>query len=402
MKFTFCAIALSIGTSFALEPEGFKELKIGEKAPDFTLPATNGKTYSLGDFADQDVLLIYFTGTHCPTSNGVWPRLNKLIGEMKDESFGVVAINPNHNDGIRPDEYSYTTYDESFEDSKRYAEDLKWTFPFLYDGEKQQTPRAYGCLATPHVFIFDKERNLRYKGSFDDSKFKDPATVKKHYATDAVRAILGGTEVKTKVTRPVGCSTKWREKKAAVAKDEADWNAKPAVVNEITVDEVKKLRTNGTDKVRLINVWATWCGPCKEEMPHLSAINRKFSRRKFEVITIATDELKDKEAAETFLGAHNMVFGKKIEQSLKKEGRVTNNYLYNAANNDELAAALDPEWKGAVPYTILVNTKGEILYRHSGKIEYKEVETAVLKELTTYWQPIPEKPKKGKKRAAEK
>ena len=116
-------------------PKDVKKLNIGDKAPDFSLPSTDGKTHTLADFNEPDVLMIYFTGTHCPVSHAQELRMQKLVTDLKDKSFGVVAINPNHNDGCRPDEFSYSKYTESFEDSKRYAKDLGWTFPFLYDGE---------------------------------------------------------------------------------------------------------------------------------------------------------------------------------------------------------------------------------------------------------------------------
>ncbi|MEM7013662.1 MAG: redoxin domain-containing protein, partial [Verrucomicrobiota bacterium] len=197
--FTISAIVLSFAgivvaqseSSFGPQdkPEGFTNLEIGDSAPDFSLHGIDGKTYTLSDFSEPDVLMIYFTGTHCPTSHGVEQRLQAFIKEMEDKSFACVAINPNHSSGLRPDEFGHTDYDETFEDSKRYANDLGWTFPFLYDGDEQVTARAYGCLATPHVFIFDKDRQLRYNGRFDDSRFPDPATVKSPDARNAVEEL---------------------------------------------------------------------------------------------------------------------------------------------------------------------------------------------------------------------
>ena len=139
--------------------------------------------------------MVYFTGTHCPTSHGVEKRLQTFLKSMKVASFGFVAINPNHSSGLRPDDFGHTRYDETFEDSKRYANDLGWEFPFLYDGDKQLAARAYGCLATPHVFIFDKRRKLRYQGRFDDSRLPDPESVKSPDAINLVKAVLAGEAV---------------------------------------------------------------------------------------------------------------------------------------------------------------------------------------------------------------
>jgi len=378
---------VAFGLGPAGKPEGFKELKIGDQAPEFQLPGTDGKTYRLSDFSDPEVLMILFTGTHCPTSHGIEDRLQQLVGEMKNESFGIVAINPNHNDGLRPDEFSYSLYSESFEDSKRYAEDLGWTFPFLYDGDKQVVARSYGCLATPHVFIFDKDRKLRYQGRFDDSRFEDPASVKHPDARNAVESLIAGKPVPVAKTRPHGCSTKWKERKEHVEDDEQKWNAIPVLLEPIGPDEVKKLRQNGSGKLRLINVWATWCAPCVEEMPDLSAISRKFSRREFELITISLDAPKDQERVAKFLGRQRVVMSESLKKSVLAEGRKTNNYLFSGASTDELAEALDPEWPGPVPYSILLDRDGSVLLRKTGRIDPREVNEKVMEKLGTVWQP---------------
>lgn len=393
MKLRYLAVSLLLlplvmfGLGPSEKPVGFQGLSIGDAAPEFKLPATDGETYQLSDFSESDVLMVYFTGTHCPTSHGVEGRLQQLLQDMRGESFAIVAINPNHNDGLRPDEFSYSLYSESFEDSKRYAEDLGWTFPFLYDGDEQIVARAYGCLATPHIFIFDKDRKLRYQGRFDDSRFPDPATVKHPDARNAVEALIAGKPVPVEQTRPHGCSTKWKGRSAHVQEDESKWQALPAVVETIDLEGIKQLRANGSGKLRLFNVWATWCAPCKEEMPDLGAIARKFSRREFEIVTISLDAPKDVEKVAEFLGQHRMVLSDQLKKTVIAEGRTTNNYLFTGASTDELAAVLDPDWPGPVPYSLLIDSDGTVLLRKSGRIDPYEINIKVLERLGTYWQP---------------
>ncbi|WP_197203222.1 redoxin domain-containing protein [Crateriforma conspicua] len=368
-------------------PAGFTELKIGDRAPDFELPGVDGKTYTLDDFSQPDVLMVYFTGTHCPTSHGVERRLQTFLESMQGQSFGFVAINPNHSSGLRPDEFGHTQYDETFEDSRRYAQDLGWEFPFLYDGDKQSTARAYGCLATPHVFVFDQKRTLRYNGRFDDSRFPDPATVKHHDAINAVKALLDGKPVPVEKTRPHGCSTKWRERSAHVAEEEAKWQAAQATVQEIDVDAVKALRQNGSGKVRLFNVWATWCAPCMQEMPDLTKIARKFSRREFELITISLDAPDDKQDAVEFLGKVRAVMSDKLRKSVEQEGRTTNNYIYVGASTDDLAEALDPQWPGPAPYSLLIDQDGKVIYRKVGVVDPEKLTDKILQTLTHFHKP---------------
>lgn len=366
-------------------PEGFTTLNIGDQAPGFTLPGTDGKTYSLEDFSEPDILVIYFTGTHCPTSHGAMGRMLQFVEDFSDESFGFVAINPNHSSGLRPDEFGHTDYDETFEDSKRYAEDYGWTFPFLYDGDQQLTARAYGCLATPHVFIFDKGRKLRYNGRFDDSRYAEAETVKHPDARNAVEALLAGKPVPVETTRPHGCSTKWKERSLHVAEEEQQWQSLDATIEEIDAEGAAALRKNGSGKVRLINVWATWCAPCVEEFPDLTAIARKFSRREFELITISLDQPNQMDRAKAFLGKHRAVMSEKLRKTVEAEGRSTNNYLYTGASLDDLANALDPDWPGPIPYSILVDQNGKVLYRKLGKIDPDTVRKEILDTLTRHY-----------------
>lgn len=368
-------------------PVGFTTLEIGDEAPDFSLPGTDGKTYTLGSFSDSDILVIYFTGTHCPTSHGAMGRMLEFVEDFSDESFEFVAINPNHSSGLRPDEFGHTDYDETFADSKRYAEDYGWTFPFLYDGDTQSVAKAYGCLATPHVMIFDKDRKLRYNGRFDDSRFADAATVKHPDTRNAVEAMLAGKPVPVETTRPHGCSTKWRERNLHVIEEEQEWQGREAILEEIDAAGVAALRANGTEKLRLINVWATWCGPCVEEFPDLTAIARKFSRREFELITISLDQPSHQERAREFLGKHRAVMSDKLRKSVAKEGRTTNNYIYTGSSVDDLAEVLDPEWPGPIPYSVLIDQEGNVLYRKLGKIDPAVVRKQILETLTRHYMP---------------
>ena len=386
---TLLLISIASTSTFAVDakglPDGFTTLHIGDSAPNFNLPGIDGKQYSLSDFARPDILVVYFTGTHCPTSHGAMGRVLEFVEDFQDESFAFVAINPNHSSGLRPDEFGHTDYDETFADSKRYAEDYGWTFPFLYDGDAQVTARAYGCLATPHVLIFDKERKLRYNGRFDDSRFPDPTTVKHPDARNAVEALLAGNPVPVETTRPHGCSTKWKERNQHVVEEEQKWQSIEATIEKIDAAGIDALRKNGTEKVRLVNIWATWCVPCVEEFPDLTAIARKFSRREFELITISLDQLSQMGKAKAFLGKHRAIMSDKLRKSVEAEGRSTNNYLYNGTNMDELADALDPEWPGPVPYSILIDQEGHVLYRKLGKIDPEVVRSEILDTLTRHY-----------------
>ena len=146
----------------------------------------------------------------------------------------------------------------------------------------------------------------------------------------------------------------------------------------IDVAGVKSLARNKTKKLRLINVWATWCGPCVAEMPELVKINRMYQGRDFELITISRDDAEKAEKVAEFAKAHHLAVSPKIAESLKEEKRGTNNYHFTSDNYDALADGLDKEWRGPLPYSVLIAPGGKVLYRQEGEIDPIKLREAIV------------------------
>jgi thiol-disulfide isomerase/thioredoxin len=329
--------------------------------------------------------MVIFLSNHCPYSHASETRLLPLVAEMKDRGLTVVAINPNSPEAVSVDELGYSKYNDSYDEMKLYAKERGFTFPYLYDGDTQATSKAYGCLCTPHVFVFDRERKLRYSGRFDDSRFEDPATVKSPDARNAVEALLAGKPVPVESTKPMGCATKWIEHKQKVATVDEKWAATPVVLETIDAAGTARLAKNDTKKVRVINVWATWCPPCVAEFPGLVATSRRFANRDFELITISIDDPADEAKVKSFLQSQRAAVPNRVQRSLKAEGRTTNNYLSTGANSEELMSAIDPEAPGPVPYTVVIAPGGKVLYRKSGEIDVEELQSKILDTLGVYY-----------------
>ena len=138
-------------------------LEIGSPAPEFDLPGVDGKNHNLAEYAGADVLAVLFTCNHCPSAQGAESRVKKLVADYKKAgtSFQLIAISPNDPLSVRLNELGYAVYGDTLEEMKKHAVDQGFNFPYLYDGETQSVSRAFGCVATPHVFIFDKQRKLR-------------------------------------------------------------------------------------------------------------------------------------------------------------------------------------------------------------------------------------------------
>jgi peroxiredoxin len=360
-------------------------LQIGDFAPDFSLKGVDGKTYTLVDFKKYPVLMVVFLSDHCPYSHAAESRLLPLIAKLQSRGLGVVAIMPNNPDSMSIGELGYTKYSDSYDDMKRYAKDHGFTFPYLYDGDKQTTPKAYGCLCTPEIFIFDRDRKLQYMGRFDDSRFADPSTVHSSDTANALEAMLDGKPVPVSVTKPFGCSTKWVENRVKlIAVDEKMYGG-PVEVQTINAAKIADLARNPTKKLRLINVWATWCVPCVEEFPNIVAISHRFANRDFEVITISVDDPKDEAKVKQFLEKEHTTVPNRVQRSINAEGRDTNNYIYTGASTDALMQSLDPQAPGPVPYTVLIAPGGKIIYRCANQVNADDLVATIVDRLGPYY-----------------
>ena len=363
----------------AVERDAFGTLIIGEQAPAWSLKGVDDKDYKLSNYQDKDVLMIVFTANHCPEAQAAEWRLKKIVEDYKDKSFALVAISGNSPEGMRLDELRFAVRGDSFEEMKDHAKEHSFNFPYLYDGDTQEVTKAYGALSTPHVFILNKERKLAYHGRLDDSK--TIGDIKHHHAREAIDELLAGKAVTITKTRPFGCSTKWKSKAVNVAKDNEAWKAQEVLLETIGAEQVKSLAANKTDKYRLINLWATWCGPCVAELPELVKIKRIYQHRNFETITISIDKLNMQKKALAYLRDEHMSLGRTAKRSIAAEGRKTNNYIWNGSDLDTLAKNLDPQWPGPVPYTILIAPGGEIVHRQVGEFDSMKLKQAIIKGL---------------------
>jgi len=339
-----------------------KTLPIGAPAPDFSLPGTDGKTYSLSSFSKADVLVIVFTCNHCPTAQAYEDRIIQLTRDYAAKNVALVAIMPNDPKSINLDELGYTDMGDSFEEMKVRAKEKKFNFPYLYDGETEKASLAYGPIATPHVFIFDKKRILRYSGRIDDME-KPTKTPTEFDTRNAIDALLAGKPVPVATTKVFGCSIKWAEKSDWINRSKQAWAKEPVSLDTIGEAGIRELLTNNSDKLRLINVWATWCGPCVTEFPEFISMNRMYRKRDFEFISISADEPAKQSKALQFL---------------QKQEASSRNYIFSGDNKYKLIEAIDPNWQGALPYTLLVEPGGKIVYAKEGIIDPFEVKKAIV------------------------
>lgn len=359
-------VALSFLTAAGValaDPPDLRMLPIGAAAPDFKLPGVDGREHALKDFADARILVIVFTCNHCPTAQAYEDRIIRLHADYKDKGVALVAISPNDPHAVRLDELGYTDLSDSLEEMKLRAKEKKFAFPYLYDGDTQKTALAYGVLATPQVFVFDRQRRLRYVGRIDDSDVKE---VKSHDVRNAIDALLADKPVPVERTRVFGCSTKWADKRKDAKKSLEKWDREPIALESLDESGVARLAKNEGDKLLLVNVWASWCGPCVQELPEFVTMNRMYRRRAFRMVTISMDEPEKKDEA---------------MKVLREKHVAAVNYILKIKDRDKFAELLDKDWAGPLPHTLLIAPGGKVLYRKTGAIDALAVKRAIVGHL---------------------
>jgi thiol-disulfide isomerase/thioredoxin len=362
------AFSLLALPSFAAEADEPETLRIGSPAPDFDLPGVDGRNHRLADFGGSEVLVVVFTCNHCPTAQAYEARIKKLADEYRGRGVALVAISPNDPLAVRLDELGYTDLSDSFEEMKIRARDAAFNFPYLYDGETQGVARAYGPTATPHVFVFDRERKLRFAGRIDDGE--KPEKITSNDTRNAIEAILAKKKVPVETTKTFGCSIKWADKRSSVKRGFEEWAGEEVRLEAIDEVGVRRLVKNDSSKLLLVNVWATWCGPCVVEFPTLVTLNRMYRGRPFELVTISADTPAKREDAHAFL---------------RKQQASGRNYIFSADNIYKLVESVDPLWPGSLPLTLVVAPGGKVLYRRTGEVDPLPLKRAIVGHLGRYY-----------------
>ena len=356
----------ALGQEPRLTPRASSEhptLTIGSQAPDFELPGIDDKVHKLGEYKDP-LLVVMFICNHCPTSQLYEGRMKKLVEDYRDKGVGFVAIQPNDPKAVLLSELGYTDVSDSPEEMKVRAAYRHFNFPYLYDGETQSVTQAYGAQATPHIFILDKERTLRYEGRIDNAQRESLAKI--HDARAALDALLAGQPVAVTHTPAFGCSTKWKSKIDSQLQERKRIEAEPVTVEMATAGDLKKLRANPTGKVLLINFWATWCGPCLTEFPALEETFHMFRRRDFDLVTVSTNYPDEKAG---------------VLKILQQQHASSRNLQFASEDTYAMQAAFDTKWDAGVPFTMAIAPGGKVLYQRQGEVDIYELRRVILANL---------------------
>jgi peroxiredoxin len=336
-------------------------LPLGSPAPDFSLSGVDGKIHKLSDYASNPILVVIFTCNHCPIAQMYERRIEQLYEDYGRKGVAVVAIQGNDPKAIRIDELDSSDVSDTLNDMKIRVAYKHLHYPYLYAGDTPAVTAAYGPQATPHVFIFDKSRRLRYQGHFDNSYRIEK--VKTHDTQDAINALLAGKEIVVTHTGVFGCSTKWPEKSAQHEEADQKIDATPVHVEKVDAAGLKRLRANSSGHITLIDFWATWCGSCLVEFSDLQDTYRMYSGRDFDLVTVSAN-MPDEQPS--------------VLRFLQKKHATSRNLLFGSDDTAALQAVFDPTWQSAVPYTIVLGPDGKVLYKTIGSVDLLEMRRKVL------------------------
>jgi len=336
-------------------------LALGSTAPDFALPGVDGKVHKLNDYSASPVLAVVFTCNHCPIAQMYEQRIERLYEEYGKRGVAVVAIQGNDPKALTINELDCSDISDTLSEMKIRFAYKHLHYPYLYGGDTQAVTRAYGPQATPHIFIFDKDRRLRYEGRIDDNY--RIMQVKTHEAQDAIEALLEGKPVLVTHTGAFGCSTKWQEKEALRVAYEQKLEEQPVSVERVDTEGLKKLRANATGHVTLVSFWATWCGSCVAEFADLQDTFRMYSDRDFELVTVSANMPEEKDGVLRFL---------------ERKHATSRNLIFASDDTAALQTAFDPAWQSAVPYTVLIGADGKVLYSSLGSVDLLDLHRKIL------------------------
>ena len=363
---------LEIARYAALHPT----LAIGSTAPDFSVTDPQGKKHQLSEYKSYPILAIVFTCAHCPYAQAYEDRIQKLYNDYTPKGVALIVVNPNANSAMAPSEFEWTDVDDSLPSIAIRQKLRRLTYPYFYDGDTQSMALKYGPQATPHMFIFDKERKLQYQGRIDNAPVEARVTVLD--ARAALDALVAGKPVAVSHTPVFGCNTKWSDITEDKEKQEKAWQANPVTMEPATAATLKALRANSAGKTLMVTFWSTKCARCAAEFPDLLATYRWYKTRAFDMVTVSTDG--PSATAD-------------VQKFLDRQHSAVRNLNFASADTLELQKEFDGKtWDTTKPFTVVIGPNGNLIYQGNNGDDILHVRREILANFprnysyASYWQ----------------
>ena len=332
--------------------------------PQFKLRGVDGSVFDSALGIGSPLLAVVFLSNHCPASQMFQGELIMLANEYRSKGFRLIAISPNDPEAIPPDELAYSDLGDSLPEMKIRAKELKYPFPFLYDGETQQTAKMFGVKVTPHVYLFDKNRKLRYSGRIGDPK--NPRVQERQELRQALKALVNGDEPPIVRGRAFGSSIKWAKNREFVIKMHERYSRETVLLREVDKRTLEFIRRNKAAWPKMIYVWSISDKTKREDLLQLSAIHKIYRKRGLEWITVCIENNTQKEDVY------------KLLKETQSSGR---NFMAHGSDISPLADLRAEKGNRITPYIALVEPGGAISHRSTDGLLPLELKRYILSTL---------------------
>lgn len=339
-------------------------LDVGDALPAFSLPGADGKPHSSSEYKDKKLLAVVFLSNHCPTSQRFQDRLIRLSRDYGPKGLTVVAISPNHPQAIPLDELAFSDLGDSLEDMTARAKQKKYPFAYLYDGETQGVTKSFGAAATPHAFLFDEKRTLRYAGRIGD--LDNENRVDRQELFQAVEFLLQGKTPPVTKTRVYGGTIRKRENAYIVERMLKRFSKETVYLKKTTVQNLEFMRTNKSVRTKLFFVWSTENPKIRSHLLTLSEIHKIYRKRGLEWVTVNVDGEDHEEH---------------VHGLLKETHSSGRNFLCRGAEISPLADLRGERGDQATPYLAIVRPGGRVAYRSTSGLDPLELKRQILAAL---------------------
>ena len=335
-----------------------------EDMPPFQLPGIDGLIYDSTEFKKSELLAIVFLSNHCPTSQIFQHSIIPLAKEYRNKGLVVVAISPNDPEAILPDELSHSALGDTLPEMALRAKELQYPFPYLYDGKTQEVAKAYGVRVTPHAFLFDKKRKLRYSGKIGDPK--TPEQADRQYLELAVNSLIHGSEPRIVHTPAFGNSIKWIKNRIITEKTMARYARESVYLKKATITNIQFVRKNNAKRPKLIYVWSNQDKNNRQELLQLAAIHKIYRKRGLKLVTICVD------------GSDFTDVAKKLLIETQSSGT---NYICSGAEISPVVDLRAEEGIETTPFLGLLTSEAKIFYRSTKGLEPLTIKRHILEAL---------------------
>jgi thiol-disulfide isomerase/thioredoxin len=350
------AIAGLWSSAFALDNQ--------EDMPPFRLPGVDGLIYNSTDFRKSELLVIVFLSNHCPTSQIFQHRIIRLAKEYRNKGLAVVAISPNDPEAILPDELSSSALGDTLPEMALRARELQYPFPYLYDGKTQEVATAYGVRVTPHAFLFDKKRKLRYSGRIGDPK--NPDREDREELRIAINSLNHGIEPAVVRGLVFGNSIKWIKDRIIAEKTRERFARESVYLKKANIRTLKFVRRNDSKLPKLIYVWSNQDKNNRQELLQLAAIHKIYRKRGLKLVTICVD------------GNDFTDVAKKLLIETQSSGT---NYICSGTEISPVVELRAEEGLETTPFLGLLTSEAKIFYRSTKGLEPLTIKQHIIEVL---------------------